>query len=70
MAKQVFTFEATGWDKFDRRENTPADGTRVVLTSVFGAPKNGTMGHVFVADAASGQFIGLVSKASLRKAVR
>ena len=65
LGKTVYTFQANGWDRFDRRANTPADGTRVVKCQPAGCPKNGTMGHSFVADAETGAFIGLVSNGSL-----
>lgn len=29
----VYTFKACGWDRFDRRDNTPTDGTRVRVCS-------------------------------------
>lgn len=63
--KTVYVFKAVGWDRFDRRENTPEDGTLVVKTSPAGCPPNGTMGHCFVADAKTGEFIGLVMETSL-----
>jgi hypothetical protein len=61
-----FIFEAAGLDRFDKRAHTPADGTLVVKTQPYGCPRNGTMGHCFIADAGTGEFIGLVSLASLR----
>jgi len=65
----VYVFEANGWDLFDRRDYTPDDGTLVVKTQPFGAPRNGTMGHCYVADL-DGNFLGLVSQGSLRRATR
>jgi hypothetical protein len=67
MAKAVYEFQPVGWDVFDRRANQPKAGTKVVLTQPAGTPKNGTMGHVFVADAETGQFYGLVLKNSLKR---
>ncbi len=65
--KTVFRFEPVGMDVFDRRAHTPARGTLVVKTSPAGCPPNGTMGHCFVADAETGEFIGLVLVNSLVK---
>jgi hypothetical protein len=67
MAKTTYRFEPVGLDVWDRRKNQPTPGTRVVLTQPVGVPRNGTMGHVFVADAETGEFYGLVLKASLKK---
>ena len=63
----VFVFEPVGWDVFDRRKNQPEPGTRVRKTQPFGTPKNGTMGHVFVEDAETGEFYGLVMAKSLKR---
>ena len=65
-----YVFKAVGYDIFDKRSNTPADGTIVIKTSPPGCPKNGTMGHCFVADATTGKFIGLVLLASLTKVTK
>lgn len=62
---RVFTFKAVGWDKFRPHANTPDDGTRVVKTQPHGCPRNGTMGHCYVADADTGEFYGLVLLNSL-----
>jgi hypothetical protein len=66
MAKKVYTFEPVGWDVFDRRKYQPEPGTKVVKTQPYGTPKNGTMGHTFVADAETGEFYGLVLTNSLK----
>jgi hypothetical protein len=63
---RVFTFEPVGLDRFDPKPHHPEPGTRVVLTQPYGAPKNGTMGFVYVQDAESGDFYGLVLKNSLK----
>lgn len=66
-AKKVYVFQPIGMDLFDRRPHQPKPGTRVVLTQPgLGAPRNGTMGHVYVEDAETGQFYGLVLKNSLQ----
>ena len=64
----VYVFEPVGWDVFDRRASQPEPGTLVRKTQPFGTPKNGTMGHVYVEDAETGAFYGLVMKNSLRRA--
>jgi hypothetical protein len=67
MAKtKTYTFEPVGWDVFDRRAHQPEPGTRVVKTQPAGCPRNGTMGHCFIADADTGAFYGLVLVASLK----
>lgn len=62
---RVFFFRAVGWDKFRPHAGTPDDGTRVVKVQPAGTPRNGTMGHCFVADADTGEFCGLVLLTSL-----
>lgn len=65
-----FVFKAAGFDIFDRRAHTPEDGTIVIKTQPgYGCPKNGTMGQCYIADL-DGEFIGMVSLASLTKAGR
>lgn len=64
----VYRFKAVGLDAWENRPHTPKDGTLVVKTSPRGCPPNGTMGHCYVADAATGHFIGLVLVNSLVKA--
>jgi len=61
----VYLFEAAGFDCFDRRENTPANGTLVRVCTPHGCPPPNTMGHCFV-ETLAGEFIGLVSTASLQ----
>jgi hypothetical protein len=63
---QVLVFNAVGWDRFDRRSNTPANGTVVRVCTPYGCPPPNTMGHCFV-ETLEGKFIGLVSTASLHK---
>jgi hypothetical protein len=63
---QVYTFHASAWDRFDRRHNTPNDGTKVRVCTPNGCPPPNTMGHCFV-ETMNGQFIGLVACASLAK---
>ena len=70
MAKRTYIYEPVGLDIWDRRANQPEPGTRVVKTQPHGCPRNGTMGHCFVADAATGAFYGLVLVNSLKPAGR
>jgi len=68
--KTEYEFDPVGLDLFSPHRGTPAKGTRVVKTKVNGAPKNGTMGHVFVADAMTGKFLGLVLVNSLKRVTK
>jgi hypothetical protein len=73
MTKRVrkgvtYRFEACGWDRFDRKPNTPADGTLVRVCTPRGCPPPNAMGHCFV-ESLEGRFIGLVATASLTRAV-
>lgn len=63
----VYIYDPVGWDVFDPRTDLQA-GARVVKTQPYGTPRNGTMGHCFVADADTGEFKGLVLVKSLRRA--
>lgn len=65
MAKKVYRYEPVGLDLFDRNGYQPEPGALVVKTQPVGCPKNGTMGHCYVADAETGAFYGLVLLASL-----
>ncbi|HKV66426.1 MAG TPA: hypothetical protein VJN66_08605 [Rhodanobacteraceae bacterium] len=62
----VYQFNACGWDQFDRRENTPAEGALVRVVAPHGCPPPNTMGHCFV-ETLGGVFIGLVACNSLTK---
>jgi hypothetical protein len=57
-------FEACGWDVYDRRGNTPYNGTLVRVCTPYGCPPPNTMGHCFV-ETLQGDFIGLVHTNSL-----
>jgi hypothetical protein len=57
LGKKVFIYSPVGLDLWEH--TTPAEGTRVVKCQPYGCPPNGTMGHAFIADAATGEFIGL-----------
>jgi len=65
--KQVFEFHPVGLDLFEKRSHLPPAGARVVKVQPAGCPKNGTMGHTFIAHADSEKFIGLVLVKSLKK---
>lgn len=62
----VYVFEANGLDRFDRKSNTPANGTTVRVCTPYGCPPPNAMGHCFV-ETMDGKFIGLVSTGSLNK---
>lgn len=61
-----YIFSPVGVDLWDRRGNQPQPGTLVEKTQPYGCPANGTMGHCFVKDSATGEFKGLVLEASLK----
>lgn len=63
--RRVYRFVPVGVDIWDRREHQPLAGTLVVKTQPHGCPRNGTMGHCYVADADTGEFYGLVLEGSL-----
>jgi hypothetical protein len=67
MTTTRYRFSPVGLDLFDRRTHQPAPGTIVVKTQPAGCPRNGTMGHCYVADAETGAFYGLVLVASLSR---
>ena len=66
---RVFRFEPVGWDLFAPTGNVEP-GTLVRKTQPAGCPRNGTMGHTFIEDAETGDFLGLVLLASLAKVGR
>lgn len=61
---KIYKFEPVGLDIFDPKTQAQR-GQSVVKVEVQGAPKNGTMGHCFIADAETNQFLGLVWVKSL-----
>jgi len=65
---KVYRFERTGMDLFYPHAGTPRSGELVrAIKSPHGCPKFGAMGHGYVADPETGEFIGLVALASLRE---
>jgi len=59
-----YRFFRNGWDRFDGRFPLD-DGSIVKVINLHGAPPANTMGHCYIADPVSGEFIGMVSTASL-----
>ena len=63
-----YRFQPVGMDLVDRRAHQPTHGTIVVKVQPgHGAPRNGTMGHCYVEEVATGRFCGLVLTKSLVK---
>lgn len=67
MSAAVYEFQPVGMDVWDRGRLAPERGTRVVKTQPAGCPRNGTMGHCYIADAETGAFYGLVLVNSLKR---
>jgi hypothetical protein len=68
--RAVYRLEPAGLiDRTDARVTAYA-GREVQMIQPWGCPRNGTMGMVYVQLAEEGEFIGLVSKASLVKTGR
>ena len=63
----VYTFRAAGWDIAMPQHYDAVNGQRVRVVQLPGAPRPNTMGMAHIADAASGEFLGMVSTASLTK---
>jgi hypothetical protein len=59
-----YRFERAGWDLFDGRFEL-ANGTVVKVINLPGAPPANAMGHCYIGDKDSGEFIGMVSTNSL-----
>lgn len=67
MSAAVFEYQPVGLDLFSKSRWAPPAGTKVVKTHPgHGAPRNGVMGHCYIADAKTGEFYGLVLMNSLR----
>ena len=52
-----FTYQPVGLDAWESKG--PEAGTEVIKVQPYGCPRNGTMGHAYIADAATETFIGL-----------
>jgi hypothetical protein len=61
-----YTYQPVGIDAWEK-SFAEHIGETVVKTQPYGCPKNGTMGHCYIADA-GGRFIGLVLEKSLQPA--
>lgn len=64
----IYRFEACLLDVIDARDNTPERGQIVRVINCHGCPPANAMGHCYVANAVTGEFIGLVCTASLEPA--
>lgn len=63
----IFRYEPTGWDLFMRPASTAQPGQLVRVIHPYGCPKPGTLNHAHIADALTGEFLGLVHISSLRE---
>lgn len=63
--KTVYTYKPVGLDSWEHKG--PAAGTRVVKCQPAGCPRNGTMGHAYIANAETGEFYGLRLENSLSR---
>jgi len=64
---RVFIYEPVGLDAWEGKHPEHV-GRRVIKTQPSGCPRNGTMGHCFIAEVTSGHLIGLVLENSLKAA--
>lgn len=60
----LYIFHANFLDRVDGRTSLK-DGDKVRVVNLPGAPRANTMGHCYVADPATGKFIGMVHCNSL-----
>jgi hypothetical protein len=63
----AYTFQPAGWDLFMPEHYSATPGQRVRVVQLPSAPRPNTMGHAHIPDATTGEFLGLVSTASLLK---
>jgi len=62
----TYIYHACGWDRFHACQgNDLANGTKVRVINLYGAPKANTMGQCYVADIETGKFLCMVSTSSL-----
>lgn len=66
-SKAEFRFVPVGMDAYRPTANAPAAGTIVVKVQPFGCPRNGTMGHCYVAPTNDRTNYALVLLNSLQK---
>jgi len=63
----VYTFEPTGYDLIMPEHYSATAGQRVRVVQLPGAPRPNTMGQCHIADADTGEFLGMVSTESLTR---
>lgn len=61
----AYTFRPTGTDLWLTQHYTAQPEQRVRVVQLPGAPRPNTMGQCHIADALTGEFLGMVSTASL-----
>jgi hypothetical protein len=66
-ANAVYTFHPLGIDVWHRRTYSATPGQHVRVINLPGAPKCNTMGQCHIEDANTGDFLGMVSTASLQR---
>ena len=60
-----YRYERAGYDLFDSKAAEIAPGSVVKVINLPGAPPANTMGHCYVADPVTGDFLGMVDTLSL-----
>lgn len=63
----IYTFHPVMVDIVLAQHHSAVDGQRVRVIQMPGAPKPNTMHHCHIADAVTGQFLGMVHTNSLQK---
>lgn len=63
----VYTFQPDIVDRLMPQHYSARAGQRVRVVQLPGAPRPNTMGHCHIADAVSGEFLGMVSVWSLTR---
>jgi len=63
----TYTFHPRGYDVIMPEHYTALSGQRVRVIQLPMAPKPNTMGCAHIEDASSGEFLGMVSTASLER---
>lgn len=66
----IYRFAPRGYDVLMPEHYTAQAGQRVRVVQLPGAPPPNTMQHAHIADATTGEFLGLVSTASLEPITR
>jgi hypothetical protein len=65
-AGKLYVYSPVGYDRADPKTNLKKGEVVMTIKSPHGCPPMGTMGHCYVGDAKTGEFIGLVMMASLQ----